>query len=153
MLKDRPSALPETLDRWRNDVSRRIPGTHKKVMVWLLGIVGLAIGLLGALVGIAVSGGGHGWNTGAIFNFLGLVLTSIAFAHLGRGRSAPSSTSLGLVICAVVSDVLVVVFTLHEGVGYLHKVGDWFRIWLMCWLPWQISTVLSLIIVATGRRA
>ena len=120
---------------------------RKWLVPTLFGIAGLLIGMAGLVVGILVAGGGHGWNTGAMFSFLGLVLSPWAFFQLGQGRSARTRTSGGLLLAAVVLDVLLVVMTFQEGISYLRRVGDGWKIWTAFWLPWQLAAAISFAIV------
>jgi hypothetical protein len=106
-------------------------------------VIGLAFAVTTTLIGMAMTGAGHGWITPFFFSFAGFALFPIAFARFVFATETRMGTNIALIAVAVILDVWLLVNTLEEGLRYFHKVGVFAYVWLALWSIWQIAFVLT----------
>ena len=107
--------------------------------------------LLGVL---ALSGGGHGWNSGAL-GCLFLAPVSFAACVNALGRKPSANVAIGLMVLGALVCVLVCVATLLEGTSYFfrlwHHVGvGGMLMWGIAYFNWALMSKLALWRVRTG---
>jgi hypothetical protein len=106
-------------------------------------LFGFVLALLNVLVAWVMSGGGHGWLSPFLFALSGLIFYPLAFSRMVKFNDTRTATNLGLIILAVLLDILLVATTVQEGVKYFHLVGFNVYLWLAMWSIWQFSLVLT----------
>jgi hypothetical protein len=114
-------------------------------------LIGVALGLVCAIVSIMLGGAGHGWVSAWPFGLLSLVLFPVALARLRRFRSASIAMTAALFIAGVGLDIALYSATLSEGVGYFRHVQADAIPWLVLWCTWQLAALATVVLSAAAR--
>ena len=107
-------------------------------------MVGCLLGLLCAISGVLVGGGGHGWVSAWPFGMVSLFLFPAAFIRLACFRSTSLSTSVLLFAVAALLDAALYMSSMSEGTYYFLRVKSLATQWLILWGTWQFVIVFTL---------
>jgi hypothetical protein len=106
-------------------------------------IVSILLGFLQLGLGVAVGGGGHGWNTGFYFSFI-----SFIFFCLIPFLKIKKAIALFLIFLNIVCTSLMFVQTKNEGVNYFKSSWNGFPfliiIFFLLWFGWPIIYIVRL---------
>ena len=108
--------------------------------------LGLIYGFVTAFLAFAIAGGGDGWIS-VLISACGLVLVPMASAALVLHVQSVGKI-MGAVVLALMAlaDILLIIFTVREGVAYVAKVGAVAPVlvfsWGVLWVGWQIAFVV-----------
>jgi hypothetical protein len=132
--------------------------TSKLPLAIALALTGVVYGLGLGLIGLLLSGAGHGWGSGTWSGLAVLVLPvfGVAWAY---SEHLVGRVLLVLVVFGMIGlDAFLLYMAWDEGSHYLHKLWAaqgglalWL-IWLVLWLIWQFA-VIAAVIVGQKRSA
>jgi hypothetical protein len=110
-------------------------------------VAGLAVAALAQMMGLLITGAGHGWGQPLRFSPALFFAYPLVFLRL-RAPGTLVWTDVALLVAAGVLDMLLIRATQAEGTEYFHRVMGMPPIphlWLALWLLWQALTVKILV--------
>lgn len=119
------------------------------------GLVGFAIGVLTAFLGVSFVALGHGWGGGLIPSGLSLVGAPLGWLSWSlRKNAAGKPLAAFVVVWAAVADTILILSFISEDVSYFLRLWNGGTGFILFWagllLSWQI---LPVIVVLTSTRA
>lgn len=110
-------------------------------------VLGVVVGTFVAYVcfvgGIAVAGGGHGWNGAFFLGCFSVVFSVPAFVVLALAPKTGRPVASFIVVMAAILDFFLVAGVISDlGYGFSRgKSLSW--LWLAFWLSWQVAALVA----------
>jgi hypothetical protein len=107
-------------------------------ITFFCGLGGIIWGLFIAIASLGVAGAGHGWVSAWPFGILSIFTTPLATISWARRRTNGKQWAFIAIVIAMLADVLLIIFTTHEGVRYFFQAFPFSVLWVLIWSSWQI---------------
>ena len=128
---------------------------RRTTVVILVVLAALLSGLLITAIAIALSGGGHGWNSALISASAVITAPAGVLCWFVRSSQTGHRLTVTLIVVNVAIVFVFVIQTMAEGAEHVIRVWralpGYAVAWMILWLVWQIVPVAGL--VSRRRRA
>ena len=123
-----------------------------RVKIALALVIGLALGIVLAGVGVLVAGAGHGWVTPFWFSVLGLAIYPLAVFRLLSYGDQYTGVDFGLILIGALLDAGVYAQTIEENFKHFDRLGSFLFVWIGLWALWQVALIFKVAFAAFAAR-
>jgi len=114
--------------------------------------LGLLWGLLIAVLAVALSEGGYGWNAAILFGMVAMVMSPVASVLWVKRHTVTINVLILSLIVAITADIGLFQAAWEEGLDPFQRVANHAIPWLILWMSWQFLLLLNLFDYYTQRR-
>lgn len=123
--------------------------------VVLMGGLGVLLWLIAQVMGLGLTGAGHGWYGAFFFSLPLVVLYPLVFVRAVSSKAGPRDADVGILAAAIVLDLLLLGNIFSWDNGYFMQMWNFdstfVMIWLALWAGWQVVFVATLLKKSLNR--